>query len=198
MVSGNAQVSVGQTYSVEVSKGFLVVAYPEEGVRDTEFGFNYWLEAVSKEDEKKQEEKEKEDENDNAVPIKENENVKEQLVIGEKEKESKIDNELVEEKYTEEQTTSELDDMMFYGLCAGAVVLLIAIVVLCYKCRKQGKVTTGGLHVDMGYPSGNNSNERSLQIDSMVDVENDTNRQDSKDNESNKEQGKMNKDPTFV
>lgn len=53
LISGNEQASVGQTYSVDVYSGFLVVAYPEEGVSNTEFGFNYWLEAVSKEEEKK-------------------------------------------------------------------------------------------------------------------------------------------------
>jgi len=38
---------VGQTFSIGVDKGFLIVAYPNEG-KQTEFGFNYWLEAEIK------------------------------------------------------------------------------------------------------------------------------------------------------
>ena len=91
--------------------------------------------------------------------------------------------------FTQQQSESELDEMTFYGLCAGAVILLIAIIVVCYKCRSKGKITTQGTH-DLGYPnvSGNNSNERSLHIESMGDDDNqnDTNR-DSKGNESGKE-----------
>lgn len=41
---------MGQTYSVGADKGFLVVAYPNQD-KDTEFGFNYWLEASLKSEE---------------------------------------------------------------------------------------------------------------------------------------------------
>ena len=43
----NEQATVGETYSINVDKGFLVVAYPNM-YKDTEFGFNYWLEAELK------------------------------------------------------------------------------------------------------------------------------------------------------
>lgn len=47
IVPGNDQITVGETYSIGVDKGFLIVAYPNENV-ETEFGFNYWLEAEIK------------------------------------------------------------------------------------------------------------------------------------------------------
>lgn len=47
IITGNSQVTVGDTYSISADKGFLVVAYPNLG-KDTEFGFNYWLEAELK------------------------------------------------------------------------------------------------------------------------------------------------------
>jgi len=82
--------------------------------------------------------------------------------------------------------------MFFYGLCAAAVIILLAIIIVCYKCRSKGKITTGTSE-DIGFGSGNNSNERSLHVESVGD--DDTNR----DAESNKEQGKMSsKNPEFV
>jgi len=100
-------------------------------------------------------------------------------------------------KYTQKQTTSELDEMLFYGLCAGAAVLFLAIVAICCKCRKQKKITTSASQ-DLGYPSvsGNNSNERSLHIESMGDDETEGNR-DQKDADSSKGQAMMQKG-TFV
>ena len=44
IIDGNGQAAVGQTYTIGVDKGVLIVAYPNQYV-DTEFGFNYWLEA---------------------------------------------------------------------------------------------------------------------------------------------------------
>ena len=188
IVSGNEQASVGTTYSVGVDKGFLVVAYPDENVQDTQLGFNYWLEAVSKEEEKKK----KDDEKSTAVEVQPNKNVNQQLVIGEPEKD---DDEMMQVNSKQQQSVSEMDEMMFYGLCAGAVILLIAIIFVCYKCRSKGKITTHGTQ-DLGYPSGNNSNERSLHIESLGDDEN-TNRDTSKDGGSTKEQGRVVKDQGF-
>lgn len=48
IIPGNGQAAVGQTYSVSVGKGLLIVAYPNENKQNTEFGFNYWLEASLK------------------------------------------------------------------------------------------------------------------------------------------------------
>lgn len=51
VVLGNQQATVGQTYSIEPSKGFLIVAYPNEQVTSeptTAFGFNYWIDATLK------------------------------------------------------------------------------------------------------------------------------------------------------
>lgn len=56
--------------------------------------------------------------------------------------------------------------MYFYALCGGAGLLFITIVVVCYKCRGKGKITTASGQ-DLGYPSGNNTNERSLQLEDM-------------------------------
>lgn len=47
LIRGNAQASAGTTYSIGADKGFLVVAYPDEGTAG-EFGFTYWLEAELK------------------------------------------------------------------------------------------------------------------------------------------------------
>ena len=44
IIPGNNQANVGQTYTVGVDKGIMIVAYPNEGV-ETDFGFEYWLEA---------------------------------------------------------------------------------------------------------------------------------------------------------
>ena len=65
--------------------------------------------------------------------------------------------------------------MLFYLLCVGAGLLMIAIVVLCVKCRNQGKITHKLAHVnDDTYPQQNtNENERSLQLE---DVEHDKKR----------------------
>lgn len=47
VISGNAQASVGSTYTVGIDKGFLIVAYPDSDV-DSEFGFEFWATAVLK------------------------------------------------------------------------------------------------------------------------------------------------------
>ena len=63
--------------------------------------------------------------------------------------------------------------MLFYGLCAAAGLLLIAIIFICYKCRRKGKITAGSQLV-------NNTHERSLQLEDMEEedykVHNETNR----------------------
>jgi len=67
---------------------------------------------------------------------------------------------------------------LFYGLCAAAGILFLAIIVLCIKCRRKGKITTQ----QDGQVFGQNvsSNERSLHLEDMDDEEfknpNDTNR----------------------
>merc|ERR1711907_17130 len=38
------------------------------------------------------------------------------------------------------KTQNEIDDTLFYGLCAGAGVLFLAIVFICFKCRNKGKI----------------------------------------------------------
>lgn len=62
-------------------------------------------------------------------------------------------------------------------LCAGAVIILIAIVVICIKCRKQGKITHNiADNVDAAsYPGHSNKtdeNDRSLQLEDMDDEHN--------------------------
>lgn len=42
LIFGNDQLTVGKTYSVDYTKGMLLIAYPERYV-DTEFKFSYWI-----------------------------------------------------------------------------------------------------------------------------------------------------------
>ena len=44
IIPGNEQAEAGVTYEIGVENGLLIVAYPNEDM-ETEFGFNYWLEA---------------------------------------------------------------------------------------------------------------------------------------------------------
>jgi hypothetical protein len=87
---------------------------------------------------------------------------------------------IVIEKQNEDGDTSrstiipgQENDMLFYGLCAAAGLLLIAIIFICIKCRRKGKIE----HTNI---AGNNTNERSLQLEDMEEedykVHNDTNR----------------------
>lgn len=141
VVLGNEQASVGQTYSVSADKGFLIVAYPNEN-KQTEFGFNYWLEAEVKPapvEEKEEEENEKEEE--------EKEKEKEDKVITGYEvvevetiDKDKIVSNVVLDGGSEKSAEVESDDTLFFWLCAGAGVLFIAIIVLCIKCRNKGKI----------------------------------------------------------
>lgn len=59
------------------------MAYPDEGDSDTDLGFNYWLEAVAKSDDTSSTDSGEGD--STGVEIKDNENVNQQLVIGEPE-----------------------------------------------------------------------------------------------------------------
>lgn len=63
VIAGNQQASEGSTYTIGADKGFLIVAYPNEVVSvqsgQTDFGFNYWLDAVEK----------SEDDDSAAVPV---------------------------------------------------------------------------------------------------------------------------------
>jgi len=47
IIPGNEQATVGATYSIGSDSGLLIVAYPDLDV-NSEFGFNYWLEAELK------------------------------------------------------------------------------------------------------------------------------------------------------
>jgi len=87
---------------------------------------------------------------------------------------------IVIEKQNEDGETSrstiipgQENDLLFYGLCAAAGLLLIAIIFICIKCRKKGKITAG-------HALANNTNERSLQLEDLEEedykVHNDTNR----------------------
>ena len=87
---------------------------------------------------------------------------------------------IVIEKQNEDGETSrstiipgQENDLLFYGLCAAAGLLLIAIIFICIKCRKKGKITAG-------HALANNTNERSLQLEDMEEedykVHNETNR----------------------
>lgn len=50
MIPGNNQANIGQSYSIGVEKGIMIVAYPNED-KETDFGFEYWLEADLKPEE---------------------------------------------------------------------------------------------------------------------------------------------------
>jgi len=56
--------------------------------------------------------------------------------------------------------------MLFYLLCLGAGILMISIVVLCVKCRNQGKITHN-LANQNEYPQQNTEGqqERSLNLE---------------------------------
>lgn len=47
LVDNNAQISVGQEFKVEPDSGFLIVAYPTDGMEE-ELGFEFWVDAVDK------------------------------------------------------------------------------------------------------------------------------------------------------
>jgi len=53
IVAGNEQVEIGTTYKIGAYDGLLLIAYPNKD-KETEFGFNYWLEAELKPTEEEQ------------------------------------------------------------------------------------------------------------------------------------------------
>jgi len=75
--------------------------------------------------------------------------------------------------------TGEENDILFYGLCAAAAALLVAIIVLCVKCRKKGKIVQHTNQDSHLYPA-NVTNERSLHLEEMDEEDyknpNETNR----------------------
>lgn len=58
------------------------------------------------------------------------------------------------------------NDLLFYGLCAAAGILLVAIIVLCVKCRKKGKIVQHTSQESNLFPA-NVTNERSLHLEDM-------------------------------
>ena len=42
MIEGNEQVKIGKNYTIEVTSGMLLIAYPNKD-QDTEFEFKYWV-----------------------------------------------------------------------------------------------------------------------------------------------------------
>lgn len=154
IIDGNQQVTVGETYSIDPSKGFVVVAYPNENVA-TEFAFNYWLEAEIKPVEPEVTDDE-ETETSDGKPVTGYEVVEVETIdpIVTPDSETPSDEESSSTKTTGKEPSSggkaistsritdpqpvadENADTLFYILCGGAVVILIVIVALCFKCRK--------------------------------------------------------------
>lgn len=135
VVAGNAQASAGATYSIGADKGFLIVAYANEG-GNGDFSFKYWLEAELK----------PESDETVAVPVAADDSV----VVGEPEEaqltteevSAYVDAETPVEQNTEDQGNVPPlahEDLLFYALCAGAGVLLVTIAVICYKCKGSGR-----------------------------------------------------------
>lgn len=144
VIPDNVQAQVDSTYTIGVDKGFLIVAYPNQD-QETEFGFEFWTNAVLKPEDGSEDEA--------AVPV---------VVVNDS-----GSGKIVIEKQNEDGETSrstiipgQENDMLFYGLCAAAGLLLIAIIFICIKCRKKGKITTG-------QTIGSLTNERSLQLEDM-------------------------------
>ena len=52
-------------------------------------------------------------------------------------------------------------------LCGGAGVIFVVILVLCFKCRKQGKIVHNMNEPDIAYPQNTNENERSLALEDL-------------------------------
>jgi len=158
IIDGNNQANVGQTYSIGVDKGILIVAYPNENV-DTEFGFEYWLEAELKPTE--------------GQVIIEEDKVQVTNFFAQKNEEQE------EESAESDNYIENLDNNLFYGLCAGAGVLLLAIIALCYQCRNnKQKVKHESNDSDQNVLSGPSSEDckenqkaESLEIVGMVDDE---------------------------
>lgn len=172
VISGNQQASSGATYSIGADKGFLIVAYPNEVVKlepgQTDFGFDYWLDAdlIPEED-------------DAAVPVILNDSGSNKIVIEKDDNGADKEEPSPEEKGIKSILPGQENDLLFYGLCAAAGILLVAIIVLCIKCRKKGKITQHGNQDSNLYPA-NMTGERSLHLEEMDEEDyknpNDTNR----------------------
>lgn len=70
---------------------------------------------------------------------------------------------------------NEIDDTLFYALVAGAGVLFLAIVFICFKCKNKGKIQ----HNLEGNEYQNNhtgENEKSMQLEDIDDENNNSNR----------------------
>lgn len=133
VILGNEQAAVGQTYTIDASQGFLIVAYPNED-QETEFGFNYWLEAEIKPapgEEKKDDDAKKKDDVITGYEVVEVETI---------DKDKIVNNVLVDGQSSDKTVLEEEDQILFYILCGGAAILFIAIIILCFKCRNKGKI----------------------------------------------------------
>jgi hypothetical protein len=122
MIPGNNQAAVGQSYSIGVEGGIMIVAYPNEN-KETDFGFEYWLEADLKPVEG--EELAQEIDNADLDTISEDQQVQVTTLFAPSEPQEEAS-----ENYIE-----SVDNNIFYGLCGGAGVLLLAIIGVCYQCR---------------------------------------------------------------
>jgi len=125
MIPGNQQATVGQTYSMGVESGIMIVAYPNEDM-ETDFGFEYWLEADLKPEEGS--ELNEQIANSDLQSINEDQEVQVTNMFAAPE--AQEETESASDNYIE-----SIDNNIFYGLCGGAGVLLLAIIGVCYQCR---------------------------------------------------------------
>jgi len=172
MISGNNQATIGQTYSIGVEKGIMIVAYPNED-KETDFGFEYWLEAELKPEE---DELAQEIADSDLQHLMEEERIQVTHFLGATEtQEEPIQDEEASENYIE-----AIDNNLFYGLCGAAGVLLLAIIGVCYQCRaskqKVKHVTENSDQNELSQPSSDDCNKEveknpSLEIVDMIDDE---------------------------
>lgn len=125
MIAGNNQATIGQTYSIGVESGIMIVAYPNED-QETDFGFEYWLEADLKPEEG--DELAIQIENSDLETITEDQEVQVANYFATPEtQEEESETASASSNYIE-----SVDNNIFYGLCGGAGVLLLAIIGVCY------------------------------------------------------------------
>lgn len=125
MIAGNNQATIGQTYSIGVESGIMIVAYPNED-QETDFGFEYWLEAELKPEEG--DELAEQIDNSDLETITEDQEVQVANFFATPEtQEEESETASASSNYIE-----SVDNKIFYGLCGGAGVLLLAIIGVCY------------------------------------------------------------------
>lgn len=108
----------------------MIVAYPNED-QDTDFGFEYWLEADLKPEEG--DELAVQIDNSDLETITEDQEVQVANFFATPEtQEEEFETASASGNYIE-----SVDNNIFYGLCGGAGVLLLAIIGVCYQCRSS-------------------------------------------------------------